>query len=136
MKEGIIIFPLLDNDGETLEDIHDALQRILVDMFGGFTMQEGQGGWRNPATHRLHMDKVAIYSVATQDTPENRRALGTIAVVCGMLGEQDAVYVKDTQGRVSIIAPSETLPATEFAEMKREAQQLRTLLVANRPWWP
>ena len=56
--------PMQDNNHNTLEAEHAAVQRDLVRRYGGFTATEGLGGWQDEESGNVHVEKVRIYEVA------------------------------------------------------------------------
>ena len=101
MREARIILPTIGNDGSDLTDCHAALQSTLCATFGGFTVTQGQGGWRDGST--VYMDSVAVYDVASDATEENRAKLESLALFYGHMASQHCVYVRHAAGDVVMV---------------------------------
>ena len=81
MTEYKFVLPL----GRT--DVHAALSRTLVDLFGGFTAIDGQGAWKDD-DGAIHKEPVRVYHVATN----NRGMLLGAAMDAARQAHQTALY--------------------------------------------
>lgn len=87
MKEGKIILPLMDNQGNPLDAVHSGLRGSLAKAFGGWTATQAMGGW---VGDDLQEEPVTVYTVAG-DAIDND-TLGQIAKTYGQAALQKTVY--------------------------------------------
>lgn len=86
-------------------DIHQSLRRELCRTFGGYTVFAADGGWIDEDSNgRLEHDEHWAYDIAMPDETSKGAALGVLAIKYGRLLEQQAVYVRKADGRVSILS--------------------------------
>lgn len=102
MREARIILPVADNEGRGLEIIHGYLAKALCTTFGGATVTASNGMWCGP-DGRVYDEPGKAYDVAMDATRENASKLRRIAIRCGRLAKQLAVYVRLPDGSVEII---------------------------------
>src|ERR1700757_3209697 len=103
MRCAYLILPTTSNDEVDQTDTHAALQSALCDYFGGFTMTQGKGGWRNPANARVYMDSVATYAIAMTESGDNESRLESIARFYGHMAGQVCVMLAHASGRVVFV---------------------------------
>jgi hypothetical protein len=113
VKLATMILPTHDNNGVDMTDNHCALRLVLLDNFDGFTVAPVCGAWRDSSGNVCHDDS-ASYSIAMDDTAENRAKLETIARFYGHLCGQVCVMVTHAGGDVAFVA------CTRAAEIARE----------------
>lgn len=102
MKEARIILPVVDNMLKSL-NIHDAFMRSVTDMFGGFTMTTGSGGWKRDNGEYVD-DDVAIYDIACDEHSDSTYdKLFLLATEYGRQLGQQAVYLRYPDGEVEIV---------------------------------
>jgi hypothetical protein len=110
MREASFILPALTAYGRetTTEDYYAFAQAIAsarsecLEAFGGLTVTQGRGYWRNEATGRDVEEPVEIYTVAADGTYDDDHALHRIAYTAAQRMKQVAVYVRDFDGHVRI----------------------------------
>lgn len=91
MTRYTLTFPLADNNGHTLEDVHASIRAQLGQCFDGWTELDGSGHWRTyPA------EPVRVYEVDT-DAPNAHELLRSIARYAKNAGSQAAVYLTSSQ---------------------------------------
>jgi hypothetical protein len=100
LREAKIILPIT-NDGQSIMDLHTAMQRDLAATFGGFTVVFGDGGWIDGAGNLVN-DTVAIYSIAAPVTPEANANIAGLAMLYGHRANQEAVYYVQPDGQAFI----------------------------------
>lgn len=99
MRLATLILPTVNNDGVDQTDTHAALQSVLCDRFGGFTVTHGKGGWLDSG--KLYHDPVAVYSIAMED--DRRADLESIARFYGHMAGQKSVMVTHSDGEVAFL---------------------------------
>lgn len=104
MRETSFILPLTDNDGNGLAHVHAEVQEELLNAFGGFTMEDVQGVWRNDEGRRF-VDASKRYTVAFDDDPsrDNDYRFSLIAAQAGKRAKQECIYVRWSNGTVELI---------------------------------
>lgn len=101
--EASIIAPKYFNDGvRTTEGARAALASALVREFGGATVTEGNGLWRDP-DGATKAEPVFVYTVAAEEDAAADRLLEALAQGLAIATDQQAIYLKDTHGQVSFI---------------------------------
>lgn len=111
MREGCIICPQHDNDGQSLQRVLKHSQEALARQFGGYTCLPGKDGWINNAG-KIQTEPVWQLTVAYEPSATNDAKLESVARYIGQEGKQQAVYVRFASGNVSII---ETNPPLKVA---------------------
>lgn len=102
MKLARIILPERDNQGESLSWQHQALQNMLVARYGGFTMTQGQGGWKSPEGRAVH-EPVWVYDVAMKN--DEVVYFRTLARDIAGDARQECVMIVTPQGEVEFVKP-------------------------------
>lgn len=102
MKEARLIVPVHYNDGTEANGPNVMVQDWLVGVFGGFTLTEGKGGWRDPKGNTV-TEPVNVYDVAMADNAEAISHLFEIARKVKNVMEQQAVYVRLPNGLVQFV---------------------------------
>ena len=74
----------------------------LIDAFGGCTVGDAQGFWKD-AAGKLIAEPVETLVSAFTSTPENEATLSAIAERFGAEAQQIAVYVRHASGAVEFI---------------------------------
>jgi hypothetical protein len=104
-REAALLFPKRDNDGADLSKVHAALRADLLTAFGGYTVSEVSGQWRDSDTGAIYDDESLRYAVAAQWTPELTARLDSIARhYCAAAG-QVTLYVMHAGGSVVFVTP-------------------------------
>lgn len=85
-----------------MDMMHGVLVDILVDEWGGVTVTEGHGYWRD-ADGAVTAEPVVIYDVAIANEHEDWNNFRDIAVVTAGHMRQKAVYVRDGRNRATVI---------------------------------
>ena len=105
MRESVVICPVTDNDGRSLEALRDLATMALADRFGGCTVREARGCWVCPKG-KLYSERVWELVSAYEPSAAHNAALRRIALMIGIEGRQLAVYCKFASGTVEIIDTS------------------------------
>lgn len=103
MRVASIILPEYGNDGETLDDAHEYLQRLILDTFGGYSAQCIKGAWRDPATGMIYRDTSTRYDIAMEDHGLHYLWLEDTARTIGAIAHQLAIAVTYPNGAFRII---------------------------------
>lgn len=115
MKYATLILPTVNNDGVDQTDTHCAMQSVLCDTFGGFTMTAGKGGWKHGAL--VYHDPVGIYSIAMEDSAIDRAKLESIALFYGHMADQISVMVIHANGAVAFLDCAQAVASRETANV-------------------
>lgn len=99
-KESRIVFPQTDNDGLSLKSLQNKFEEKLVIKFGGFTMMQGQGGWRSPHSNKTFLEPVWFYDVAVEDCKEIESELFKLATWLKKEARQETIYLRYPSGIV------------------------------------
>ena len=97
LREQIIHLPAFDNDKVSLRDEREAIEKIILASFGGFTSQECRGAWKDEDgtvyeecmyryTVALDEDdevKVQLFKATAQIAADVMRQICIYAVICG-----------------------------------------------------
>lgn len=102
MREGLIILPQQTNEGESLDALRTATVADLVDRFGGATVRNAVGSWRDDSG-KLYQEPVWELVTAYEPTPDNDALLKAIAADVGRAANQLAVYLRYASGNVEIL---------------------------------
>ena len=81
------ILPTTDNSGESIADVHSAVESYLADTYGGYTISETIGGWRDNG--KLYRESGKRYDCAIQ--PESAEAFIAAAIAYGHMAQQLSV---------------------------------------------
>lgn len=102
LRESEIIVPVTDNNGQSLASLRDSIALSLSDAFGGVTMRESFGAWRD-STGKLYSEKVCELISAAPVSVESDSVLRRLASRLLRDGHQLAAYVKFPDSHVEII---------------------------------
>lgn len=102
-KEARIIVPQTDNDGISLKWLQSQFEDKIVSKFGGFTLQEAQGGWHSIQTRKTYLEAVWLYDLAVEDNKQVESELIAIAARLKKEGRQEAIYLRLPAGKVVYI---------------------------------
>ena len=94
--EGKVIFPV----GDIVEGkaTNAWLTERLTNLFGGLTVTEGLGFWKDPLDGAVVSEKVRIYTVAGM--PHESYVLQNVAVELCQRSKESYIYVKRFDGEV------------------------------------
>lgn len=106
MRMATLTLPMFDNDGAAIPAVHSAVQDKLLASFGGYSKSTVEGAWRDPETGRVYTDHNALYSIAMDDTADNRLSLRNVAIQAGIAAAQLAMMVTMPDGEVEFIDTS------------------------------
>lgn len=110
MLEAKIILPL-PSDRPCLFDViknydlsytHKWLEAAIVRNFGGVTVTQGRGSWRDD-TGRDVRENVAIYTFAHEATPVCCNVARSLAVSACDKAREECVYYRDHNGNVELV---------------------------------
>lgn len=101
MRTALITLPVAHTDAL------DVLKHELLHTWGGYTQTLGQGAWLSPFDGKVYEEAVHVFSIAADvrgamHTYDNAR-LHEIAREVGRLANQDAMYIQDFSGEVTIL---------------------------------
>jgi hypothetical protein len=102
IREGAIALPLKGNNGENIDAARDAAIDALVREFGGATVLNGCGYWRD-GHGKLMPEPVSFVPVAYVNVPEGDAALRKIARHFARDAGQALVYVRFASGVVELV---------------------------------
>jgi hypothetical protein len=74
-----IVLPVKDNDGKNVDEAHRALQQVLLDVAGGYSIATQYGVWREPITNQLMGDTSSVYTVLTSTAQDDARIFDALA---------------------------------------------------------
>lgn len=107
MREGMIIVPKYGNDGAPLMALVDECIQSMADAFGGVTVREAHGAWRDKAG-KMHAEPVfELVSAYDPESLADDAALTDVARTVADKGNQLAVYIRYASGEVEIVEFSE-----------------------------
>lgn len=102
MREASIVIPDPDTmGGHAIRRANINLRKNLCDAFGGYTLHKAQGAWRDE-TGQIVYDDNLVYTVAMDDTAENKFKLRQLAEAAGVEAEQEVVYLRLPSGDVEL----------------------------------
>ena len=104
MREYVIILP------RTANYACEWLRTSLLHQFGGYTEHEATGAWKDP-TGAVIFDDNAVFTVATDRVLYTMRDLRVMARRAGLIGDQQCVYLRDSDGNVEFVDCKETVDA-------------------------
>lgn len=119
-RESLITIPKADNDGVPLNGVMKSAQAFLIDAFGGCTVSEAFGSWRN-ADGVVMSEPVWQLVTAYEPDANNDATLHTLATNVGKLARQQAVYVRYASGDVEIIDTAHNAPLALHSTQVQEA---------------
>lgn len=98
-----IILPERGNDGESLEHVHEYLQRLILDTFGGYSGSIVHGAWRDEETGRVYHDTSRRYDIAMEDHGLHYLWLEDTARTIGAVAHQLAIAITYPNGAFRIV---------------------------------
>lgn len=105
MREFSVTVPQNSNTLGRLEhaspSTYEVIKRYLIGTFGGLTITQSTGIWRDPETSKVYDEPVAIFTFAVEKTYQGTIAIDHIVGLLKLCGEI-AVYWKDDNGNVTI----------------------------------
>ena len=104
MQEARIILPVLDNAGFELHNAHAFIENALVRHWGGCTIFEGKGIWKDDASGTKYREAVYIYDVAMESNPIARDVLKAVAIHACRMASQECVYVRHANHEVEFVS--------------------------------
>jgi len=102
MKLAQLILPLLDNNGESLFYQHEQLKHDLLKAWGGYTVQDGAGCWKN-VVGKIMAEQVRVYSIAMSITDAQKLRL--LALELAAAARQESVMIILPDGTVEFVQP-------------------------------
>ena len=102
MREAMIICPKASNDGASLALVQRKAIGAMVDAFGGCTVADAFGHWRDDSG-AVVSEPVWQLIAAADDTADNDAALREIARDIGSAGRQWCMYVRYPSGAVEFV---------------------------------
>jgi hypothetical protein len=105
-REARIILPaphkgLEPKQAQEWANVHGRVMAVLTETFGGATVYDAEGIWKDPSDGAFVREIVRIYDVAIHS--HQAPMLETIALDAGKELGQKTVYVRDHSGRVRIL---------------------------------
>lgn len=104
MFESELIIPKLDNDGHSLDALRDSIALAMSDAFGGVTMRDSNGAWRD-SNGKLYREPVTELISACEPDAKSDATLRSLADRILTEGHQKAAYVKFPDSHVEIVEP-------------------------------
>lgn len=95
LREARIILPLNPHVYETISAVNA--------LFGGCTVSDGNGHWKNPKTGLLEHEPVHIIDIAYEQNTENDMLLFNIAMKFREDAKQQEVYLRYGNGHVQMV---------------------------------
>lgn len=103
MRVATINVPKLTNAGVPIPAVLDTTIDAILTKFGGATVADGFGCWRNPEG-KVYREPMNIVTVAyDEDDNANDAALTKIAEAVAVDADQEAVYVVYANGTVAFV---------------------------------
>ena len=116
MQEAFIHLPVADNDGKDLGPHMDHVLGLILDAFGGYTVVDAQGAWKDPKTGKVYREPVKRVAVAANwDAYGVRAVLHDIAVKACRYMRQECIYLALPDG-VEFVGPEVSTGANIAAE--------------------
>lgn len=110
MREASFILPLTDGPCWAHATAEDTLMRH----FGGFSVAQVSGAWRDGPGGEIIRDTSIEYRIAAEWTDEKRNTFIGVALAAGREARQDAIYIKMDTGRVLILSTDEGAWVPDF----------------------
>ena len=104
MQEARIILPLRGNDGQLIDQSHTFLENALLRHWGGCTISNGLGLWKDSESGKVHREMVRIYDVAMESNPITRDVLKAVAIHACRMASQECVYVRHANHEVEFVS--------------------------------
>lgn len=102
MKLARIILPLMDNQYRDLFAVHQALKRMLLAAWGGYTASPGDGAWRGP-DGKVFAERVMIYEIA-MELGDVLKLREIARYICNE-AQQESVMIVTPHGDVDFVRP-------------------------------
>ena len=102
LREALVVVPKADNESHSLVALRDKTVGALVDAFGGATVIDANGAWRD-GSGKLYNEPVWQFVSAYEPSESHDAVLRNIAQQVGQEGKQLAVYVRYAGGNVEIL---------------------------------
>lgn len=103
LREATLKMPSHDNDGNLLNDLKVKLEKNILDIFGGFSLQRTESVWLDAATGKVYNEPILTYVIAMEQGADNDLKLTGLADLVKLEGKQEAVYVRFADGNVQLI---------------------------------
>lgn len=97
-----IILPNTDNNGMPQKRAHEVLRTAIMNTFGGVTMTDVRGMWKNDEGTTFVDDSIR-YEFACPDVPVTYNTIDALARSAGLNAGQEAMFVVYPNGDVAII---------------------------------
>ena len=108
IREARFILPAFLPDGQQSAHhvVSDAVDK-LVERFGGATVANAYGYWKNPENSQTVAERVFTVDVSMDDSEDARNAFIAIATHAAIQAQQHSVYLRFPSGEVRIptVAP-------------------------------
>lgn len=93
MRIAQITLPVYSNDHRHLVHTHEALSNDLLVLFGGFTVVDGQGAWKD-GVGTVYAEPVKVYSVAYEPGKDHaEESIRGVAKRAGRGAQQIAMFI-------------------------------------------
>lgn len=102
-RETKLVLPSLDNQGRSLQPVHERLALELTRLFGGLTASESNVGFWLAPTGQLAVEPVNVYYFAADNDEATRFKVTEIAKRYGTQAGQHTVYLQHGNGEVQLI---------------------------------
>lgn len=102
LRIAFIVLPLTDNNGLPVKRAHELLRNEIIDAFGGLTMVNVSGMWKNDAGTTFVDDSIR-YEFACEDLPSTQRTINDMATRAGFHAAQEAMFVQYPDGEVAFL---------------------------------
>lgn len=100
-QEAALIVPTTAREPGNAAEANRFAASALTTQFGGCTITEASGAWRNDAGEVIR-EPVNVYTVAMEATEANAIRLDAIADIVGRIAAQECVYVRYASGDVAL----------------------------------
>ncbi|MDQ2066751.1 hypothetical protein Q9295_10210 [Xinfangfangia sp. CPCC 101601] len=110
MHEAKIILPKFDNQGKAIDHLHPLIAESILANFGGYSVQDICGVWKDPDSGRVYQDKSSAYVIAADWSGMNPVKLRWIARRAAVLLSQECIYMALPSG-VEFIGQEAVQPA-------------------------
>ena len=114
MREAMIICPTCTNDGADMSLIQRKAVAMMVDAFGGCTVTEAYGHWRNDAGEIMSEPVWQLVSAAVNGASARSTLQDIARYVCDA-GRQYCVYARMPDGEAIFVQPSQPIAAEAVA---------------------
>jgi hypothetical protein len=111
-KEAYIHIPLADNDGQMFPaSMQYDFESQLVDLFGGCSVSDVRGVWKDPKSGRIYRDNCLRYAIAHDWDGFAAGKLRRLAAKAAQVFSQECIYVALPSTGVEFIEPIEHIKA-------------------------